>query len=353
MADRWTCGRSRCPSVIWLLLAALLSAADVRLENGAIRVSPVKATSPDWREACPIYVGESDSPVLGSYRVEGDALLFEPRFPFSPGITVRVACQGEAERLKVPERVGHAPARVEKVYPSSGRLPENQLKLYLHFSAPMSRGEAYQHIRLENAAGKPVELPFLELDQELWDASGKRLTLFFDPGRVKREVMPNREVGQALMAGESYTLVIERSWPDAQGQPLAAAHRKAFSVVAADRKSPRPDQWRVEVPRAGSASPLVVRLDEAMDRALLDRELSVSDSGGRAVKGSVEIRSEETEWRFTPDHPWAKGEYSLIAGTALEDLAGNRIDRLFDVDKFDRVERRPARQTRRIRFRIH
>ena len=36
---------------------------------------------------------------------------------------------------------------VEHVYPSTDQLPENQLKFYLHFSAPMSRGEAYSRIQ--------------------------------------------------------------------------------------------------------------------------------------------------------------------------------------------------------------
>ena len=48
-------------------------------------------------------------------------------------------------------------------------LPANELKLYIYFSAPMSRGEAWKHIHLLDDAGKPVPLAFLELDQELWD----------------------------------------------------------------------------------------------------------------------------------------------------------------------------------------
>ena len=62
------------------------------------------------------------------------------------------------------------------VYPSRAMLPENLLRLYIHFSAPMSRGEAYRRIRLLDATGKPVDDPFLELDEELWsrDGSGSR-----------------------------------------------------------------------------------------------------------------------------------------------------------------------------------
>ena len=51
------------------------------------------------------------------------------------------------------------PTVVEAVYPTAERLPENQLKFYLHFSAPMSRGEAYRRVQLLDEKGKAVELP--------------------------------------------------------------------------------------------------------------------------------------------------------------------------------------------------
>ena len=117
---------------------------------------------------------------------------------------------------------------VESVYPSAEILPENLLRFYLQFSAPMSRGEAYTHIRLLDAAGRAVADPFLELNEELWSGDGRRFTLLFDPGRIKRGLKPREEVGPVLEAGKSYTLVIDRQWPDAQGNPLA---RRVSQVV--------------------------------------------------------------------------------------------------------------------------
>ena len=80
-------------------------------------------------------------------------------------------------------------------------LPENLLKFYVHFSAPMSRGNIYDYIRLLNADGKQVELPFLEIDEELWDDSLTRLTLFIDPGRIKRGVLPLEECWTSTRSG--------------------------------------------------------------------------------------------------------------------------------------------------------
>ena len=40
---------------------------------------------------------------------------------------------------------------VSQVYPTANSLPENLLKFYLHFSAPMSQGKVYSYIHLLNA----------------------------------------------------------------------------------------------------------------------------------------------------------------------------------------------------------
>ena len=37
--------------------------------------------------------------------------------------------------------------------------------------------------------------------------------------------------------------------------------------------------------------------------------------------------------------PWKAGAYNLVAFAMLEDLAGNRIGRAFEVDQFDRADK--------------
>ena len=44
-------------------------------------------------------------------------------------------------------------------------------------------------------------------------------------------------------------------------------------------------------------------------------------------------------WSFTPKAPWPAGTHQLVAFAMLEDLAGNRIGRAFEVDQFDRSDR--------------
>src|SRR4029077_16843257 len=100
--------------------------------------------------------------------------------------------------ITVPESAAGKPTEVTHVYPTATALPENQLKFYIHFSAPMGRGEAYEHVHLLDAKGRRDDLPFLELAEELWDASGKRLTLLIDPGRIKRGLKPREDLGPVL-----------------------------------------------------------------------------------------------------------------------------------------------------------
>ena len=69
----------------------------------------------------------------------------------------------------------------------------------------MSRGEVYRRVRLVGEQGD-VDLPFLELGEELWDPEGRRLTLLFDPGRIKRGLKPREDAGQILQPGKRYAL---------------------------------------------------------------------------------------------------------------------------------------------------
>lgn len=300
--------------------------------------------------------GERPS-ILGKYHVTGRLLRFEPKFPIEPGL-LHSACfrpaklplaadgsQGATLEFTKPLPPPSAPAIVDRVDPSADRLPENLLKFYVHFSRPMARGEAYSHVRLIAASGKPVERPFLELGEELWDPTGKRLTLLLDPGRIKRGLRPREEEGPILKAGETYSLVVDRAWPDAQGQPLRQTFRKSFHAIAADETQPAPKLWDVRAPAPGTRDAVSIRFPEPLDRAMLERVLAVRDSAHRLVPGRVVIDEGETRWRFIPDRPWIEGTFEILVETSLEDLAGNSIARPFEVDILRPIERGIEAQT--------
>jgi hypothetical protein len=319
-----------------------------------------------------VSVRGAEVPMLGRVRVEGGTVWFDPRYKPRHGVTYRATFRPGL----IPGADPDAPpvvrdltiadyeirqAVVEAVYPSADRLPENLLRFYLHFSAPMSRGEAYDRIRLLDADGEPIEAAFLELDEELWDPSGTRFTLLIDPGRIKQGLVPRAELGAVLEAGKRYTLEVDAGWPDASGQPMLAPFRKRFTVGPPDESPPDPTTWRLDVPEVAHVPlpfsrvpvpPLTVRFPEPLDHALVGRLLSVVDAEGRPVPGQGEVIDGETGWRFNPGRHWRPGEYRLEVDTDLEDRAGNAVGRPFEVDVFDRVERQVEARSVAVPFRI-
>jgi hypothetical protein len=217
----------------------------------------------------------------------------------------------------------------------------------------MSRGEAYRRITLINAtSGKAVDAPFLELDEELWSPDETRFTLLLDPGRIKRGLKPREEVGPVLEEGKSYSLVIDARWPDAADRPLIAPYRKDFRVAKPDEISPDPKNWKWTAPRAHSSDSLEIRFPESLDRALLDRLISVTDATGHSTQGQVTIRESETLWQFRPAIGWKAGDYAITVGTELEDLAGNSVARPFEVDASGPISRQIATETVSLPFRV-
>jgi len=78
------------------------------------------------------------------------------------------------------------------------------------------------------------------------------------------------------------------------------------------------------------------------------RALGVESADGTPVMGSAAVDADETRWSFSPAQPWRAGTHRLVVLTILEDPAGNRIGRPFEVDEFHRTdgESGPERVTR-------
>jgi hypothetical protein len=242
---------------------------------------------------------------------------------------------------------------IQRVYPSGAVVPENQLKFYIHFSAPMSRGIAYDHISLLDETGAKVDRPFLEIGEELWDPDAVRFTLFFDPGRIKRGLVPHNEMGTPIHEGHTYTLVIDAGWPDAEGNPLAAEFRKTFKAGPPERELLDLRTWTVHPPESGTSEAVVVDFSRPLDHAILEHGLEIVDSAGVVVRGAASIGREEMQWKFTPADLWKAGSYSLRASDTLADLAGNMIDRPFEIDLTEKPDPAAVRPIHVIPFTIH
>ena len=343
-------------------------AVEVSGLNAAALRQMTNWTSQQFQRLFAVYAGQTNAglpPMLGKYRIEANALRFEPQFATEPGVTYRAvflpaqlpgnAAAGNSvitATFTPPPRDLTPTTVVSQIYPSADVLPENLLKFYIHFSAPMRRGNIYDHIHLLDAAGKAIELPFLEIDEELWNPEFTRLTLFIDPGRIKRGVKPLEEIGPSLEAGKSYKLIIDREWRDGNGAPLKERFEKSFRVAPPDRQTPDPAEWKIAAPAAGSREALTVTFPEPMEHALAQRMLVVTTEAGKIVLGTVALENQERLWKFVPDGAWLRGKYNVVIQTTIEDLAGNNIGKLFDVDVFNNVQRQLTSQTVKLTFEI-
>jgi hypothetical protein len=320
-------------------------------------------TPEQWASVLRVAV-EKDAPaVLGQYAVADGTIRFTPMFPFDEGRQYQVRFD--------PARLPDAPAGVSvvettigrpastavpstvvaRVYPSDDLVPENLLRMYIEFSAPMGRKSGVDYITLLDHAGKEIPGAVLPLEYEFWSPDHKRFTVFLDPGRVKKGILPNREMGRPLEVGRSVTLVISHEWPDEHGLPLKEDFRRTLRVGPTDLEPLDTAHWRIQPPPAGGRTGLVVTFPEPLDHGLLMRALGVTRDG-KEVEGEIAVDQLETRWTFTPAEPWRAGSYALLALDILEDVAGNQIGRAFEVDNFESVDKGPNPQTITIPFAV-
>jgi len=375
-AERSSANLSPGYSVRWTLDMADTNKIGVEVTGlGAAMIQELQRSDwnlAQWQQVLAVYADQGDliadiglPPMTGAYRVASNLLRFDPQFTLEPGVNYRAILHPDrlpglrgkgggpvTAVFKAPSRQMNPTTVVSHVYPSADVLPENLLKFYLHFSAPMSRGHIYDYVRLRDEAGKEVEIPFLEIDEELWNPAMTRLTLFIDPGRIKRGVQPLEEVGPALQDGKRYTLVIDQAWKDGAGSPLKEAFQKSFKVGPPDRDPPDPARWQVQAPKSDTRAPLTITFSEPMDRALAERVIRVMRDSGEAVEGKAGLENQERRWNFVPSSPWQRGSYRIVVQSTIEDLAGNNIGKPFEVDEFERVERRRTNSIVNLSFEV-
>jgi hypothetical protein len=196
-------------------------------------------------------------------------------------------------------------------------------------------------VALLDDRGREVEDPFLPLDAEFWNEDRTRYTLFFDPGRQKRGILPNREMGPSLEAGRSYALVVRREWPDGTGSPLRETFTRHFRVGPPALDALDHTRWQITTPAEGTREPFRIAFPGPLDHGLLLRAIGVRRDG-HAVEGDVRIEEHETRWVMSPREAWRPGRYELVILSFLEDIAGNRIGRAFEVKRFERSGTSPA-----------
>lgn len=276
-------------------------------------------------------------PLLARLEWGEERLRLVPQTSLTPGLAYEAVFDGPrlnpalprlTESYQVPMEKRASEARVVALHPNRKELPANLLKFYVHFSRPMAEGKVFQHARLLDARGEPIDQAFREV--ELWEDNHQRLTLWINPGRTKRSLGLSESLGPVLEADREYTLELTAGLPDSRGRKLAEGLRHTFRTTGYDRTQPALSTWEVEPPAAGSREVLTVQFGEAMDHALAEQGIRVMGPGEVAVPGTPRLSDDGRRWTFTPAGDWAAGEHVLTAAGEIEDLAGNSLYRAFE-----------------------
>ncbi len=314
-------------------------------DGGQVSVDPA-----GFGEAFPVFVQEGSESVQirGSYVRDGANIVFIPQFPFIPGVgrylaEIRWDKLGEygleCARLGTsqtsvafePTLDGPVPTtEVLGVYPDTRDIPENVLRFYVTFSQPMALGSLSGQVRIESADGTDVEAFFLESTQPLWNGDRTRLTLLLDPGRIKRGVGPNLEMGPALREGETYRLVIESGIRDSRGNLLSDDFIHRFTVTPPVYEALTIDDVVASEIEAGTRNPLRISFPHIMDVFQLSRLLAVRTEAGVRVEGVIERVEDPYSIVFVPSTPWSDPGYTLEIASNVEDVAGNTFLAAFD-----------------------
>jgi hypothetical protein len=315
------------------LVAALASSPQLTdLLKSVFRVTVAEAPS----------AGDRLPDVSGRHFLYDDEVRFMPTFPFDSDVNYRVIFDARPLgrlfadgplmfEFQVPSELKAAAlTEVTHIFPSCDLLPENLLRFYVCFSNSMQRGRALDQIALLDSAGQPVADALYRPPVELWDRTMRRLTVLLDPGRLKRWLGPNIELGPPLKTGQTYTLEIGTGMIDLNGRPLRERFRKRFHVGDPVREQLSVESWELLPPATGSRQALVLLFRSPLDWALLLQTIAVVSAEGSVIGGQVVVDQFEKRWSFRPASPWIAGTYCVCVGPSLEDICGNSITGAFD-----------------------
>lgn len=299
-----------------------------------------------------ISLAGSDVPVLGRFTPSDIGLDFRPIVPLTFGQTYELKTNaGVLGEIAIPGAEGPSPELVS-IYPQQDTVPENLLKVYLRFSQPMMEGRSASFVYLLKDGRDTMNGTFLDLQPELWNPDGTVLTLWLDPGRIKLDLIPNKELGNPLGKGTRYELVVGQGWRSKEGISMGGSHRKPFFVGDRDDTSPDINKWKLILPTAGTQNPLSIGFMESLDRMLAEETIRVLDGSRQPLEGKYSVGAEDASLEFVPNNPWAKGNYFISVEGRLEDLAGNNLNRLFETDLSKPGARQESRAVYERPFRI-
>ena len=300
----------------------------------------------DWLQ---VRLAYSSTAILGEYLSRDDSVVFTPLIPFTRGFEYSLNWRDSLlQQIQIPDDSTLEQPDIVAIYPSGDSIPANLLKMYIVFTKPMAEGHAMEYIEVTKNKNTVVPEAFLDLEPELWNKDRTMLTVWLDPGRIKRDLQPNKKLGPPIEPGNRYIITVNQGWEDADGLLLRASSRMDFIAVERDEESPDPAKWTIDAPPARSYLPLVVDMLEPMDYGVLKDAVRLLDFKGNPADVQTLIGPGESLLTFLPNKRWRSGYYTLEIESRLEDLAGNNLERLFDKDLLKDTADKKAITTKRV-----
>ena len=279
----------------------------VTLENKIIEVRIVSGNNND---SLSITTENSEISILGDWKYEKLKTVFKPLIPLTAGkefLVYRNAVNTDSFILSKKKQV---PPSVLAFFPSSDTIPENLLKCYLSFSQPMRDINIYDFIVVNDEKGQEIKDVILPLQPALWNKEQTILTLWIDPGRIKRDLIRNKNLGIPLKKGNNYSIMVSQEWQAKNGEKLSYDFRKFFYVSKRDESIPNTSQWVVTSPKQGGTKSLTIEFPESMDYRTTLEGFKIY-KGDQEIKGKTSLRYHETKWVFIPEQPWLMGNYQI------------------------------------------
>lgn len=319
-------------------------------ENGSAK-SVFFSGQPDARYQ--IKLKGKEHSIFGEFAVRNNENIFTPIIPFSAGESYEIY-KDELLYLtfSVPKKENQIRPKLIAIHPKIDTVPENLLKMYFVFSKPMQQSQSFlDFITVTNRETNNTEKIFLPLENELWNTDHTELTLWLDPGRIKKDLIPNKELGIPVKKGNAYEITILNNLSDAEGVELGKDYQKTIVVGSRDAQSPSTSKWELTLPQENTKEALGISFDESLDAMLAQETIQIVNDKNKTIDGGFMLSKKATSILFVPKVLWKKGKYTIVIESRLEDLAGNNLNRLFDTD-LSKNEKMSTSKTKEISFMI-
>jgi len=326
------CAQRSEPQLIWDNFMAVGIAFNLDQDNES-------ASKKDREQVISITLKDSETAIFGKIENTHNSYSFFPVMPFTSGLSYQIKCEQQIiHEFLVPFPKNISRSSVTNIFPSGQTIPANLLKIHIYFSQPMEEGRSMDYIHVLGENGDTLQNIFLNLQPELWNESQTGLTMWLDPGRIKRDLQPNLKMGPPLNIKSKYQMVISKFWKDKHGMELLDDFTKTYAVIDEDREKPDVETLEINYPAIKTKNVISIDFRESIDYEVAIEAIYLI-KGNKSIQGNVTLINHESQWRFKPEEPWSQGNYVLIIESRLEDLAGNNLNRLFDRDlEHDKTE---------------